>query len=333
VKKIAAVAAVGIAALATRRHLAMGGDMAAVAPELRKPYLTLFASAQSTRTLPLIRLLFRMPLPSGGGVTVSERRVGEPPVRVLVTAPVDRHALAPAVLWIHFGGMVLGSPQMELPFSGHLARELAAVVVSPDYRLAPEHPFPAALDDCMTTLLWMRANADELGIDRDRIAVAGASAGGGLSAALAQRSHDEGIPLRAQVLVYPMLDDRTTLGEDHAVRGQFLWTPAASRFGWSAYLGGTPRMADAPEYAAPARRTDLTGLAPAWIGVGDLDLLHDESVDYAERLAVAGVQCELVTIPGMYHGADGIAPKAPSMQNFRASMIAHLRAHLAAEPA
>jgi acetyl esterase/lipase len=224
--------------------------------------------------------------------------------------------------------MFLDSPQFESPLTARLARELGAIVVSPDYRLAPEHPFPAALDDCMATLSWMRAHADDLGIDPGRIAAAGASAGGGLSAAVAQRSHDEGVALRAQALVYPMLDDRSTLHEDHAGRGQFLWTPASSRFGWTAYLGREPRMSDAPEYAAPARRTDLTGLAPAWIGVGDLDLLDDENVAYANRLKAAGVPCELVTVPGMYHGADGLAPKAASMQDFRRSMLEHLRTYL-----
>lgn len=327
-RKLFAVGALALAALAARRHTAMRDAVAAVAPELRSPFLSMIPTSPSVRTLPLWRLQSRVRLPSGAGVTVSERHVGEPPVRVLITAPVDRRASAPAVLWIHSGGMFLGSPQMESPFTGRLARELGAVVVSPAYRLAPEHPFPAALDDCMATLSWMRAHADELGIDPGRIAAAGASAGGGLSAAVAQRSHDEGVALRAQALVYPMLDDRSTLREDHAGRGQFLWTPASSRFGWTAYLGREPRMSDAPEYAAPARRTDLTGLAPAWIGVGDLDLLYDENVAYANRLKAAGVPCELVTVPGMYHGADGLAPKAASMQDFRRSMLEHLRTYL-----
>jgi acetyl esterase/lipase len=154
----------------------------------------------------------------------------QPPVRVLVTAPVTGGQHRPAVLHLHGGGMVVGSPQFEAFESGRLARELGALVVSPDYRLAPEHPFPAALDDCMATLKWMRDNAGQLGIDRDRIAVAGSSAGGGLSAAVAQRSSDEGIELRAQVLVYPMMDDRTALRDDHGGRGRFMWTPASSRW-------------------------------------------------------------------------------------------------------
>jgi acetyl esterase/lipase len=224
--------------------------------------------------------------------------------------------------------MIVGSPQFEAGGAGRLARELGAVVVSPDYRLAPEHPFPAALDDCMTALRWMFVHAAELGIDPDRIAVVGASAGGGLSAAVAQRSHDEGIALRAQVLVYPMIDDRTVLAGDHGGRGALAWTPEANRFGWTAYLGHAPRSADAPEYAAPARREDLAGLPPAWIGVGDLDLFYEESVAYAERLTAQAVPCTVLTVPGMYHGADGVTPKARSMVEFRASMMDHLRSHL-----
>jgi acetyl esterase/lipase len=201
-------------------------------------------------------------------------------------------------------------------------------VVSPDYRLAPEHPYPAALDDCMSTLYWLRDNADELGIDPDRIAVTGSSAGGGLTAAVAQRAHDEGIRLRAQAMAYPMLDDRTVLRDNHSGRGRFLWTPASNRLGWTAYLGRPPRMSDAPGYAAPGRREVLAGLAPAWVGVGDLDLFYDESVDYADRLRAAGVECELLTVPGMYHGADGLAAKVPAMQAFRRGLMDHLRNYL-----
>ena len=124
------------------------------------------------------------------------------------------------MLSIHGGGTIVGSPQFELVLMGDWQGSLGAVVVSPDYRLAPENPFPAGLDDCMATLYWMREHADELGIDADRIAVTGASAGGGLAAAVAQRSHDEGIAFRAQALIYPMLDDRAVLRDDHEGRGR-----------------------------------------------------------------------------------------------------------------
>ena len=307
--------------------MAMRDALATVPAELRSPLLP-FVPSVSTVPLALSRFQSRVRTPSGRGVTVSKRRIGDPAVRVEVTTPSDGQSPRPAVLCMHAGGYVVGSPQAEAFRTGRLARDLGVVTVSPDYRLAPEHPFPAALDDCMTTLRWMRTNADELGIDPDRIAVMGASAGGGLSAAVAQRGRDEGIPLRAQVLAYPMLDDRTALHEYHAGRGQFMWTPGSNRFGWTSYLGRAPRMSDAPQYAAPARHTDLTGLPPAWVGVGDLDLVYDEDVEYAERLRASGVPCELIIVPGMYHGADGLAPKARSMQDFRRGMTEHLRTYL-----
>jgi len=171
---------------------------------------------------------------------------------------------------------------MEAFGTGRLARDLGVVTVSPDYRLAPEHPFPAALDDCMTTLEWMRAHADELGIDQDRIAVMGASAGGGLAAAVAQRSHDEGIPLRAQVLVYPMIDDRTALRDDHAGRGAFCGHRRTIGSGGRRISVTSRGCRTHPSTRRPARRTDLTGLPPAWVGVGELDVFYDEDVDYAE---------------------------------------------------
>ncbi|WP_231513590.1 alpha/beta hydrolase [Mycobacterium paragordonae] len=327
-KRLAAVAAVVPAALAVRRYRAARDAMADVAPDLRSPLLPFMPSTRRAGLLPLFRLSSRIRTPSGPGVTVAERRVGELAVPVMVTAPTEVQPPRPAVLWIHGGGYIVGSPRLEAFGTARLARDLGVVTVSPDYRLAPEHPFPAALDDCMAVLRWMRDNADELGIDPARIAVMGASAGGGLAAAVAQRSHDEGIGLRAQVLVYPMLDDRTALRTDHEGRGRFLWTPASNRFGWTCYLGREPRMSDAPQYAAPARRTDLTGLPPTWVGVGDLDLFYREDVDYAERLRAGGVPCTLVTIPGMYHGADAFASKSLSLRGFHSGAQDHLRTYL-----
>lgn len=323
-KALPAAVTVAVAALALRRYLSGRDGLAAVPAELRSPLLPMLAVDTTTRSLKLTRLAGRIPIPPGAGVTLAKRVVAGR--LVLVLTPTNRSSAA--VLYIHGGGMVVGSPQSEIRGSAALARALGAVVVSPDYRLAPEDPFPAGLDDCMATLYWIRDNAAELGIDPDRIAVTGSSAGGGLTAAVAQRAHDEGIRLRAQAMAYPMIDDRTVLRDDHDGRGRFLWTPASNRLGWTAYLGRPPREADAPEYAAPARRENLTGLAPAWIGVGDLDLFYDESVDYAERLTAAGVECELVTVPGMYHGADGVAAKVPAMQAFRSSLMDHLRSHL-----
>jgi acetyl esterase/lipase len=328
-RAIAAVTGLAAAARAARRYAKMQAAMALVPVELRSPILPLTSRSLSERSLPLSRIGMRVSTKPGRGVSLVERHAdGNPAVRVLITTPKGGSGSRPAVLHLHGGGMVVGSPQFEAFESGRLARELDAVVVSPDYRLAPEHPFPAALDDCMATLTWMRDNAAELGIDPNRIAVAGSSAGGGLSAAVAQRSSDEGLKLRAQVLAYPMMDDRTALRDDHGDRGRFMWTPASSRWAWTAYLGREPQEAQAPEYAAPARRANLTGLPPAWVGVGDLDILYDEGVDYAERLSAHGVPCELVAVPGMYHGADGIRPGVPAMRAFRRGMSEHLRTYL-----
>jgi len=328
VKKVAFLASAGLTALAVRRYLAVRPALEHVAPELRTPVLPFVSVPYNEKTLPVIRSVYRIKSSAGSGVTVTERHIGRPAIRVLVTTPDTQAERRPAVLSIHGGGMIVGSPQLEQTFHGRFARELGAVVVSPDYRLAPENPFPAGLDDCMATLYWMREHADELGIDANNIAVEGGSAGGGLAAAVAQRSHDEGITLRAQALIYPMLDDRAVLRNDHEGRGQLVWSPVSNRFAWTAYLGREPRMSDAPPYAAPARRDDLSGLAPAWIGVGELDLYYPEDVAYAEKLRACGVPTELVVVPGMYHAADGFAQNARLMQEFTAGVVNHLKAHL-----
>ena len=222
-KKIAAFAAVGVAALAARRYLAMHDALAHVEPELRSPALPFVTVTHSAKTLPVLRVVYRVKASPGSGVNVATRTIGDTGIRVLITTPDGHRAKRPAVLSLHGGGMIVGSPQLEQFTQGRLARDLGAVVVAPDYRLAPENPFPAALNDGMATLGWMREHADELGIDADRIAVTGISAGGGLAAAVAQRSHDEGIVLRAQGLVYPMLDDRTVLNDDAEGRGRIVW--------------------------------------------------------------------------------------------------------------
>ena len=174
-KKVAAVAILGGAALAARRYLSMRDALAAVPADMRSPVLPFVSGTISRRMLPLYRLQSRVRTASGRGVTVAKRYVGDSAIPVLVTTPIEGRRPRPGVLWIHGGGYILGSPQMEAFGTGRLARDLGVVTVSPDYRLAPEHSFPAALDDCMATLRWMRANADGLGIDPDRIAVMGAA--------------------------------------------------------------------------------------------------------------------------------------------------------------
>ena len=316
--------------IARRRRL-----VADVPSELRTPLLYLPGSFDA-RSIGAVRwLTARAPFPAPTGATVTERTAprrdgGE--VRVLVYEPEGpRTRPSGALLWMHGGGMIFGVPEQGHETCAHLARELGIVVASVDYRLAPEHPFPAPLDDCMDALAWLHEQAGELGVDTARVAVGGDSAGGGLAAAVSLRAHDEGAPPVAfQLLLYPMIDDRTVLrdGPDTLV-----WSRASNRFGWTSYLDRPPRWDDAPEYAAPARCEDLAGLPPAWIGVGDIDLFHDEDVDYARRLREAGVPCELHVVTGMFHAADGLVPRAASSVDFRDRITEALRPAVGSTPA
>ncbi len=224
----------------------------------------------------------------------------------------------PALLWIHGGGYVIGSAAQDDQLCRRFASELGATVASVDYRLAPENPYPVPLEDCYTALAWLVGLPS---VDPARVAIGGASAGGGLAAALALLARDRGeIPLAAQLLVYPMLDDRTVDRDDLDNPGHRLWNQSSNKFGWACYL------ADAdPDVAVPARREDLSGLPPAWMGVGTLDLFHDEDLAYAERLRAAGVPCQVEVVSGAFHGFDGIVPKAEVSQSFFNSQCAVLR--------
>lgn len=249
---------------------------------------------------------------------------GEPDITVFRYDPPGRRHPSAAVLWIHGGGMILGGPWMDHGSCTSLARDLDALVISVDYRLAPECPFPAGPEDCYAALAWLHEHAAELGVDSSRIAVGGESAGGGLAAMVAQMAQDRGQPLAFQALVYPMLDDRTVLVEDHGGLGRLVWTPQMNAAAWAWFLGHPVTEREDRPYAAASRRGDLTALPAAWIGVGDLDLFHDENVAYAERLRQAGVDVELVVVPGMPHAGDALV-WVRSMKAFRASMTAALR--------
>lgn len=209
-----------------------------------------------------------------------------------------------------------------------LLDRLDVVVASVDYRLAPDHPFPGPLDDCHAALEWVVRNADKLGIDTNRVVIGGQSAGGGLAAALVQRTVDQEpvLPL-FQLLIYPMLDAMTVARQDDAGTGEFMWTPKSNRYGWQSYLGADPTSGSYPDYAVPSAREDLSKLPPAWIGVGSLDLFHAEDRAYAERLRKAGVPCEFKTIDGAYHGFDVLVPDAASATRFNNSMFAALEKH------
>jgi acetyl esterase/lipase len=227
----------------------------------------------------------------------------------------------PAVLWIHGGGYVWGSAAVNDRAVRRMADNLGVLVASVEYRLAPEHRYPAALDDCYAALQWLAALDD---IDRRRILVAGKSAGGGLAAALTLRCVDAGlVDLTGQVLIYPMLDDRTV--RRSTVAGARGWTPQDNLFGWRSYLGCEPGADGVNAYAAPARRSDLSGLPPTWIGVGTADLLHDESVDYGKRLRAAGVPTQLAIVPGAFHGFDVVGAHTSVVRRFTESQLAAMR--------
>lgn len=276
--------------------------------EWRSPWWSVFDrphDPRPPRRRPRMERLLERVMPSGSGrrTTLPGADDGPEVTAYLYESPT-RSRPSGALVWIHGGGMILGAPWIDHRRCDRLARELGLLVVSVDYRLAPEHPFPAAVEDCWAALTWLHERADELGVDPARVGVAGASAGGGLAASVVQLAHDRGLRLAFQGLVYPMLDDRTVLREDHGGRGAMVWTPAHNRDAWRWYLGHEVGADEPRPYAVPARRTDLSGLAPAWVGVGSADLFHDEDVVYAERLREAGVPVELVVVPGMPHAAD-----------------------------
>lgn len=223
------------------------------------------------------------------------------------------------LLWIHGGGYILANAKLNDRECALYARELQIIVVSVDYRLAPENPFPLPLDDCLAAWQWFLANADELQVDPRRIAIGGQSAGGGLAAALAQRLYDNGgIQPAGQLLFCPMLDDRTGLRKELDAVKHRLWTNRCNRAGWSYYLGMPAGSQTVPDYAVPARRQDLSGLPPAWIGVGSIDLFHDEDCLYAERLRTAGVDCELEVVADAPHAFESIVPEAEISQAYNA---------------
>ncbi|HEU4324602.1 MAG TPA: alpha/beta hydrolase [Roseiflexaceae bacterium] len=268
--------------------------------------------------------------PAIPGVEVADRRVpgpaGAPDVRVLVYRPSDVAHPLPALLWIHGGGYVMGAAEQDDLTVKQLVSEVGCAVVSVDYRLAPETPHPGPVEDCYAALKWLHANAGELGVDRDRLAIGGASAGGGLAAALALLARDRGeLPLAFQLLIYPMLDDRTvTHADPHPHTGEFVWTRESNRFGWSALLGQEPGGEAVSSYAAAARAEDLSGLPPAFINVGALDLFLEEDIEYARRLIRAGVPTELHVYPGAFHGFNGV-PEAAMSQAFNRDITSALR--------
>lgn len=283
----------------------LGSDLARIDPDLRWAARLLPGGYGLHRGLRLPRALMKLAARAGrlDDVDVAAVNTG---VTVRIHRRPDLAEPGPAVLWIHGGGTVMGAAAQEDGFCRKLMNVTDVAVVAVEHRLAPEHPYPTPLQDCYAALQWL---AGQPWVDPGRLIVGGASAGGGFAAALALLARDRGeIAPALQLLVYPMLDDRT--GADGPGR-HVMWSARDNRIAWQWYLGSAD-----PAVAVPARRTDLAGVAPAWVGVGSLDLFWDESVSYANRLREAGVPTHLHVADGAFHAFDMIAPNASVSQRF-----------------
>lgn len=286
-------------------------------PDLRMLARFLPPTSVTPRTLWVIRALESLPIGGRKGVEVLTLTSGR---RVRLHTPPHQNGPAPAMLWIHGGGYLFGNPRYDDELCQRFSRTLGIVVAAPEYRVAPEHAYPAALEDCYAALEWLSSLPS---VEPARIAIAGESAGGGLAAALALLARDRGeITPALQLLSYPMLDDRT-VAKPGAASSYRMWNERSNRFGWASYLAGAD-----PDIAVPARRTDLAGLPPAWIGVGTADLFCDEDIAYAERLKDAGLPCHLEVVPGGFHGFDRIAARTSVARAYFDSQCQALRGAL-----
>jgi acetyl esterase/lipase len=300
-------------------------------PELQRAARRAPAFTFSNKNLWLVRLLMPfMPTPKTPEVLVENIHIpghdDRTRIRLRVYKPRSVAPPTPVLVWLHGGGYVMGRPELDDVCCAQYVRESGITVVSVDYRCAPKHPFPAGLEDGYSTLKWVESHSEELGVDARRMAIGGESAGGGLAASLAQLAHDrQEVKPVFQLLVYPMLDDRTVLRTDVDDRSSVTWNQRSNRFGWESYLGKKCGAADVPEYSVPARREDLSGLPQAWIGVGTVDLFHDEDMAYSRRLKACGVECEIYVVPGAFHGFDIFAPQVPIVRDFRKSQISALK--------
>lgn len=299
--------------------------MSAIDPEVRKAYRKM---PKRLVTGPILMKLSRrfdkmlMPKTSMDGLVSEDIPTPGTTKTIRIHRRSDSTGAVPVVFWIHGGGYIAGNNTTEDRWGALFCRSFDCAVVAAGYRLAPENPFPAGLDDLRAAVQWILDHGADQGLDPGRILIAGESGGGGLAAALTQRLHDEGVLVAGQLLACPMLDDRTAVRTDIGRREHILWTNGSNHFGWSSYLGTEPGGETVPEYAVPARRSDLAGLPPTWIGVGDLDLFWDENLEYGRRLEEAGVPVTLETAEGGPHGYQTMAPEAAISKRFNASAAA-----------
>ena len=302
------------------------------------PKMDLVDPVAARRAFEEILVAIRIDIPGVETLDIEDRTVpgweGDPDVPVRVYRPVGASATArvPGILMIHGGGFVIGSVEAEHAGAALTAIGTGAVVVSVDYRLAPEHPYPAGLHDCYVALRYLHAEADALGVDPERVALIGASAGGGLAASTALLARDRGGPAVCfQLLQIPELDDRLQTPSMQTFVDSPMWNRPLAVQSWQAYLGPLYGSDDVPAYAAPARAEDLSGLPPAYISTAENDPLRDEGITYAQRLLQAGVSVELHQFPGTFHGSALVTAAAVSKRAQRESALV-LRQALGVEP-
>ncbi|MFC3096526.1 alpha/beta hydrolase [Alteraurantiacibacter palmitatis] len=316
--------------------LSVAERLRSIAPELRPAARRMIENGFPPITEEVLQAIAQtpmqvQPMPDiAADIPVYEHRVpaaGSLPEALVFVINSEPTLARPAILHIHGGGHVVGSARGEIPLLQETARDLDCTLVSVEYHLSPLVRYTTSTEENYAALLWLHRNAAALGVDAERIAVMGESAGGGHAAILAIKARDRGeVPLLFQSLVYPMLDDRT--GSTRAVPAHIAtvgWSPPENRLGWRSFLGMEPGSAHIPAEAAPARLTDFRGLPPAWIGVGSVDLFASEDIDYARKLVEADVPTELLVVPGGFHGFDRIAAETAAAQAFTRSKLNALR--------
>ncbi len=290
-----------------------------VHPELKTMLSVLPERTFSADTVHTIRNMLQemysnTALSSNDLISISNRFIpgpeGAPEIRVRIYEPAVRTTTLPGLLWIHGGGFMIGSPEMNDALCQRFVLEANCIVVSVDYRLAPENPFPAPVEDCYAALKWFSENAKELGTDASRIAVAGKSAGGGLTAAIALLARDQkGPSIAFQMPLYPMIDNHHSTPSSYEITDSRVWNRENTIAGWKMYLGSAYNGKVSP-YAAPARATDLSGLPPVYTCIGELDPFRDETIDFVTRLIQAGVPTEFHIYPGCFHAFESVVPEA-----------------------
>lgn len=296
-------------------------------PALQDLELTAIAAARDEQKRTLQRTASAPP--TDVGIVSLRVPKGDHAILLRLFRPARLAPAAPCLLWMHGGGLILGFAGMEDARLATLASDAGCVIVSVDYRLAPEHPYPAAINDCRDAYGWLLDNAAALDVNPSRVAIGGASAGAGLAAALAHVLKAGGGPQPVlQLLIQPMLDDRNVHPHEQAVEDAFTWTWARNRLAWTAYLGGLEGKP--PAAAAAARADDFIGLPPALISIGMLDHFFDESVRYARALTDADIDVEFHTYAGAPHGFEAHLPEAPVSQRCRRQIVEGLRRRLGA---